>query len=157
PVDEPADEPNDEPTDEPVQQTGALNFSGVDQNGNTIDQSYFADKQVIMLNFWATWCSPCVNELPELQQLYEDYSAEGFAIIGVLVDGTVEDAASLIEENGLTYPIIAIDGDLLEMAMGYQYVPTTVFVDSNGNALGGEHVGSNDYSGWEAVIKELLP
>ncbi|MDO4564468.1 MAG: TlpA disulfide reductase family protein [Clostridia bacterium] len=151
---EPTPAPN-EPTQPPAS-TVALSFSSEDQNGSIIDESYLEDKSVVMLNFWATWCGPCISELPALQRLYEDYAEQGFAIIGVLVDGTVDDASQLIESNGITYPVIVLDGDLLTMAMGYQYVPTTVFVDGNGNALGEEYVGSNDYSTWAAVVEGLL-
>lgn len=152
--DEESLEPTATPEEEPT--AAVLTFKAVDQNGNEITEADFEGKKVIMLNFWATWCGPCVGELPELEQLYQTYGDDGFLLIGVLIEGTVSDAKSLIENNDITYPMIVADGDLVSMMYNFQYVPTTVFVDAQGNQLGELHVGSNDFNGWSQIVSNLL-
>ena len=71
--------------------------------------------KVIFLNFWATWCGPCRNEMPEIQKLYEEYAAQGeaaeVAVIGVAGpgmggEGSKEEITAFMEENGYTYPVL---------------------------------------------------
>ena len=134
----------------------ALEFSGVDQNGNTITQAILADKKVVMINYWATWCDPCKEELPALQQLYTEYQDQGFLIIGVLVDGTVAGAQSLIKTYGITYPVIVNNGDLTTLKTSVN-VPETAFVDHLGvSMISTNYVGNNSYSGWKTIIVNLL-
>ncbi|MDD3400195.1 MAG: TlpA disulfide reductase family protein [Eubacteriales bacterium] len=134
-----------------------LKFSSVDQNGNTVTEDILDGKSVVLINFWATWCSPCVAELPYLEQLYKDYQDRGVLIMGVMVDGTVDDASNLIESAGITYPIITVDGDLLELSRTMQFVPTTIFVNENGVQQGDNIIGSNTYEQWAEMIENLLP
>ncbi len=134
----------------------SLSFSAVDQNGNAFTEADFEGNQIVLLNFWATWCGPCIGELPYLEKLYESYKDKGLLVVGVLVDGTVDDAKDLITSNGVTYPVIVADGDLLTMASGFMYVPTTVFVNANGERLGDDIVGANSFEDWVQKVEALL-
>ena len=89
-----------------------------DQFGNTHSLSDYRGK-VIFLNFWATWCGPCRREMPDIQKLYEEYSAQGEAaevvILGVAGPGigqesSAEGISAFMEENGYTYPVLMDTG-----------------------------------------------
>ena len=116
-----------------------LSFETVDVNGNSISSSeLFAANKVTMVNIWASWCPPCVGELPELQSLNAELSEMGCGIIGVLTDGTdkngLADGIEIMNETGVTYPVIlpwkTFDSDLPISAY-----PTSLFIDSEGNVL----------------------
>ncbi|MEZ4509215.1 MAG: TlpA disulfide reductase family protein [Eubacteriales bacterium] len=80
-------EPTAEVTAAPEASTGddaALEFSVTTLTGDTLDQSVFSDNKLIMVNYWATWCGPCVGEIPDLIKISKDYADKGFVIIGVL-------------------------------------------------------------------------
>lgn len=101
--------------------------------------------KVIFLNFWATWCGPCRSEMPEIQKLYEEYTAMGndseVVILGVAgpgigQEGTVSDITKFMEENGYTYPVLMDEtGELFEW-YGISAFPTTYMIDRDGNLYG---------------------
>ncbi len=130
-------------------------FETTDIDGNALDNAVFAEAKVTMVNMWATWCGPCVNELPELQQLSEDYAEKGFRIIGVYdYSSTDDEVRTLMDNDGLTYTMARYADAFYPLESGY--VPTTYFVDGEGRIMGSAHIGANDYEGWSAVIDELL-
>lgn len=154
-TDEATDEVTDETTDETLatgviadiaEQYGSLNeFSTVMvDTGDVFDESNFEDYDITMINIWATFCGPCISELPELEELYEDLP-ENVNLVGLCTDyseNTAEDVKSLMEEAGITYTNIAgsttINDSLLK---NIQYVPTTIFVDNEGNIIGEVQIG----------------
>ena len=90
--------------------------------------------QVVLVNFWATWCPPCKAEMPAFQQAYTDYADEGFVIVAV--NAIQQDSVSAIEtfraSNGLTFPIVLdTDGDT-SRAYQVRSLPTSFFVDKEG-------------------------
>jgi len=130
-------------------------FETTDIDGNALDNAVFAEAKVTMVNMWATWCGPCVNELPELQQLSADCAEKGFRIIGVYdYSSTDDEVRTLMDNDGLTYTMARYADAFYPLESGY--VPTTYFVDGEGRIMGSAHIGANDYEGWSAVIDELL-
>lgn len=90
---------------------------------------------VIIVNFWATWCGPCIIEIPDLQQLHETYADRGLAVIGVSVeDGDENLVRDFMAEYGMTYPV-AISMDLTEQFGGVYGLPTTFVIDKNGQIV----------------------
>ena len=120
-------------------------------DGGEVDESIFAGHQIVMLNFWEPWCSPCVAELPALQQLSENYADKGFLLVGVY--STEDGAADIIREKGVTYPIIKYTDDMAIFQTGY--VPTTFFFDGEGRYLAGPFVGGGDYDYWSEQLEAL--
>lgn len=115
-----------------------------DQFGNTHTLADYKGK-VIFLNFWATWCGPCRNEMPDIQKLYKEYSASGenaeVVILGVAApgfgqEGTVNDIASFMEKNGYTYPVLMDENAELFTQYGVSAFPTTFMIDKNGRVYG---------------------
>ncbi len=123
-----------------------LVFTTVDTEGNTVtSEEIFSANDVTMVNCWATWCPPCVGELPELAKLNEDLKEKNCAIVGVLLDGyedgALETGHEIMEEAGVAYLNI-LPWDTIESEFSLQYIPTTYFVDSRGNIIGDPVVGA---------------
>lgn len=135
--------------------TGEVYFSGKDIRGTDVSLSDYAGASVIMINFWAPWCGPCVREMPDLQLLYTNHRLDGLVIIGVYTSGDVSDVYNVVTGSGITYPIIEMP-DSLEPYMTNS-IPTTIFIDSNGNLLSSEpYVGSKSYSEWNSIVTSYL-
>lgn len=133
-----------------------LKFSTVDIDGNPMTEEIIKDAKVVLINFWEPWCGPCVGEMPELEELYENYKDKGLLILGVFsTEGMDDDVKEILEYCGTTYPVIRCDMNLVQYMT--DYVPTTIFADSEGNILSTEPIiGANSYSDWEQILSEYL-
>ncbi len=124
--------------------------------------------QVIMMNFWATWCGPCRQEMPELETLYQRYKNSGFLILGINIENSNnvkkrKEIEDFIIETNLSFPILydlnkevttIIEKDFINKRMG---MPTTIFLDRNGNArFFHEAYRPGDENKYEKVIEILL-
>ena len=124
-------------------------FAGKDLDGNDVDSSIFSQNTVTLVNFWFSGCSPCVEELPTLNELNEALKEKGGAVIGIntdTLDGNadmIDEAKKILEEQGAAYQNIYFDSDsdAGEYATSIMAFPTTVLVDSNGNIIGGPILG----------------
>ena len=112
---------------------GAVEFTLTDQYGEQHSISDYRGK-VIFLNFWATWCSPCRMEMPDIQALYQEYEAMGeegevvflsVATPGLGGEGTEEEVISFMEENGYTYPVLMDETGEVSAMFGISAYPTT--------------------------------
>lgn len=113
--------------------------------------------KVVFLNFWATWCPPCREEMPSMQTLYDELGDEGLEILAVNVLEDAETARGFIEAEGFTYPVPLDTNGRVMMRYGVRAYPTTYLIDRDGNVLG-VRPGFHDWSG-EAIIasmRELL-
>ena len=121
----------------------APDFRFVDYDGNEYRLSDFRGTPVV-LNFWATWCGPCRNELPEFDEASREYDGKIQFIMLDLADGvgdTVEAASGFVAENGFTFPVF-YDTSLEGMqAYGINAIPVTVFIDADGN-IAAKSIGS---------------
>lgn len=133
-----------------------LEFSTVDIDGNPVTSDIFKDAKVIMVNYWEPWCGPCVGEMPELEELYENYKDQGFLILGVFSSTDMKsEAKQVLEECNISYPVVLADSNLEKYMT--DYVPTTIFVDSEGRVISKEPVvGANSLSDWEEIVEEYL-
>jgi len=134
-----------------------LEFSLTTLTGDTLDQTVFTDNKLIMVNYWATWCGPCVGEIPDLVKISKDYADKGFVIIGVLTgDDDIDGAKTFIADQNVSYPVVMPEAFFLDHADGIQAIPTTMFFDSTGKQLGETVVGSRSYDDWAGLIDLLL-
>ena len=126
-VEDPAGETEPQPS-------AAPDFTVYDSEGNGHSFSEFKGKPVI-LNFWASWCGPCVSEMPEFQEFYNEYGEKIHFVLVNLTDGqqeTVETASEFIAEQGYTFPIY-FDTDIdAAMKYGVSAVPVSYFIDAEG-------------------------
>lgn len=125
---------------EEVKTIPAIDFTLKDQYGNTHTLSDYKGKTVF-LNFWATWCSPCRAEMPDIQKLYEEFQQEDVVILGVAAPGlgrekSEEGIKGFLEENGYTYPVVMDTEAEAFQAYGINSFPTTFMIDKDGNVFG---------------------
>lgn len=83
----------------------APNIVGIDPSSKAV-ALYDIKGKLFLLNFWATWCGPCMEEMPALQNLYSRFSGQGFQIVGVAVDDTEQNVREAVKRFGITYPVI---------------------------------------------------
>ena len=134
-----------------------LEFSLTTLTGDTLDQTVFTDNKLIMVNYWATWCGPCVGEIPDLIKISKEYSGKGFAIIGVLSgDDDIDGAKKFIADQGMSYPVVMPEAFFLDHSDGIYAIPTTMFFDSTGKLIGSTVVGAKSYDDWKSLIDMLL-
>lgn len=110
-------------------------FSKETLTGETLTEKFFTGK-VTLVNFWATWCGPCVIETPDLVALRNEWSDRNFEILGVSMDEEgFEVVSEFAERFGITYPLINDTGPLGDDFGGVYALPTTYVVDSDGKIL----------------------
>jgi thiol-disulfide isomerase/thioredoxin len=113
-------------------------FSWTGENGTKVTFAEFSKENVVLINFWATWCGPCKRELPDLIALHNEYNDNGVKIIGISVDrdgdvlGLVRD---FVAQANLTYTIVIDDGELEAAFGGIRGIPTSFFVNKNGEIV----------------------
>ena len=111
--------------------------------------------QVVLLNFWATWCVPCRAEVPELNVLQKNFAADGLTVIGVSWDDSRENILQFQQEIPQSYKI-AVDGEnLQDQFNGVRNLPVTVVIDREGR-IRNTIIGARNRAGFEAVVKPLL-
>ena len=138
-----------------VAQTKAPDFALKTAENKTIEMKKLAGK-VVVINFWATWCRPCVVEMPGFSEMYDRYRGKGLEIIGVSLDqGGWARVKPFLERNSVSYPIVLGDDNLYLAFGGEDAIPTTVFVDRNG-IIKERHVGTMSKEQFESMIKEML-
>ncbi|GAB1258595.1 TlpA disulfide reductase family protein [Aurantivibrio plasticivorans] len=87
---------------------------------------------VVLINFWATWCGPCRQEMPHLEALYKRYNRAGFTILGVNVEPDPNESKKLLKEIPVSFPILYDTESKVSEMYGVDAMPTTVIVDRNG-------------------------
>jgi len=126
-----------------------VKFETTDLDGNPIDSAQlFSQNKVTMVNIWATTCGPCIEEMPELEEMNKEFQKEGGAIVGLVDDVPVDnnaylkEAQSIVKDTGVTYVNLrAWDG--YEEVLSSVGTPTTYFVDSQGKLIGDPILGAN--------------
>jgi len=112
--------------------------------------------KVVLLNFWATWCGPCVREIPDFQEVYEQYRSKGFEIVGVSLDaGGWEKVTPFVAKMKMTYPVVMGDEAVVRAYGNFNAIPTSFFIDKNGVVVK-QVTGSMSKADLEAMIKKLL-
>jgi thiol-disulfide isomerase/thioredoxin len=112
--------------------------------------------QVVLLDFWATWCPPCRSELPALNQLYSDLKQNGFTIVGMTVDnGSAEQVAEAVRRFNLSYPVGLAGEDVQQAYGGIRAVPTKFLLDKKG-AVAKQYLGVVPEKQLRADIEALL-
>lgn len=109
----------------------APDFTLPDRDDGTITLSDQRGK-VVMLNFWASWCAPCIQEMPALDALYEELKDQGFTLIGVNVEQDRGAAEALLEQVGVSFPIVFDPEGSTRLDYRIRAMPTTILVDREG-------------------------
>lgn len=129
-------------------------FTLTDLNGNEITLSGLNDK-VIFLNFWATWCPPCREEIPGFIEVFSKYKDKGMEIIGVSVDRNgVDKVRSFVQDLGINYPVAMETSQITNDYKPGRYIPTTIVIDKKGK-IRHKHVGYMDKTALENLFLEI--
>ena len=116
------------------------------------------DGQVIVLNFWATWCPPCRREMPAFIKLYDTYADQGLVVVGVAID-TPDSVQDFIDPMGINYPVLVGETDAIEAAKAYGnrlgVLPYTAIIDRDGKVVATE-ARELSYEDVEALTQPLL-
>ena len=164
----PSDASDTSQSDSGAQEAAGLlsSFSTTDLEGNAVDQSILEDYDLTMVNVWATYCTPCLQEMPDLGELASEYEDKGVQILGLVSDvlnsdGTISDsqvetAQEIVEETGASYQHLLPSADLLGLLSQIYGVPTTFFVDSAGNQVGYAYVTAMEREQFVEIIDAAL-
>jgi thiol-disulfide isomerase/thioredoxin len=139
----------------PVDDRTALDFDLHTVDGDVSDMSrHLGD--VVLINFWDTWCGPCRAEIEDLNELYLDYRRDGLTVIGVALarDGFA-DVRDFAYDRDIRFPCGVYDSRVAELYSRPHEIPTTVVVDRYGNVVN-TIVGRHSYDYWNGVISTLL-
>jgi len=136
-------------------------FSTQDLHGNTVTNEIFSGKDLTVVNVWGTFCTPCINEMPDLAE-WSASMPENVQLIGLVSDlysaddaETLELALAICEATGASYPSLIAGDDFMSLLSGVVGVPTTFFVDGSGAIVGEPIVGAN-VPGCKAFVEEYL-
>lgn len=131
-------------------------FSLIDSDGKKISLKDFRGK-TIFLNFWATWCEPCREEMPAIEKLYQEYRNKNFTVLAINVKDRKQEALAFVKELKLTYPIAFDPNAEVASLYGAWGLPTTYLIGPNGEGLA-RGWGPAEWYGPAArnLIKELL-
>ncbi len=140
-----------------------VTFEGLSIEGETVSSAIFSDSKLTMVNVWATYCNPCLREMPGLGELANEYSSEEFQIIGIISDvqegadeKILDYAAGLIQQTGADYTHLILNESVYNALLtDVSAVPTTFFIDQDGVILD-TVVGSMEKKAWEELINALL-
>jgi peroxiredoxin len=133
-----------------VSKTPFPEFSETDTEGNTVSSDIFADYDATIVNFWNNGCGTCIEEMPELEELYHQFQEQNINLIGVGTDSgegeeQLETARTILKEKGVTYVNLSPDPegafyqDFVSQVFTY---PSTYIVDSEGNIIGAPIAGN---------------
>lgn len=140
--------------------TAMPEFTTSDLEGNTVTNEIFSQADITIVNFWGTYCGPCINEMPDLAA-WDEELPDNVQLIGIVID--VADTSSeefataneIISETGVKYTNLMVSQDFADIFNELVGVPTTIFVDSEGNIVGDWIVGA-DMRRYRKVLEGLL-
>ncbi len=133
----------------------AVDFQLPDLDGQKISLSDYRGN-VVLINFWATWCPPCLAEIPEIEASYQARHEEGFVVLGVSVEQAPDHIASFVEAAGMSYPVLLDEGGEVFRMYRVPGLPMSVFLDREG-VIRARHVGQLTSAQLDGYLGELLP
>ncbi len=139
-----------------VQKVAAPDFTLPSLSGSNIRLGELKG-DVVLLNFWASWCAPCRLEMPLLNKLHNKYKAIGFTVLGVNVEESNANAVDFLKENKVDFPILWDNENTVSKRYNVLAMPTTVMIDRDGQ-IRYIHKGYKEGDGkvYKKVIKQLI-
>ena len=130
----------------------APDFTLKSRSGENLKLSEFRG-ELVMLNFWASWCGPCRQEMPELEALYQRYQSLGFTILGINVDDHAKNADKMLKQIPVSFPVLYDSKHSVSDLYQVQAMPTTILIDRNGTV---RHVHLGYQPGYEVTYQEQV-
>lgn len=135
-------------------------FQAVTLEGEDVSESIFTQADLTMVNIWGTFCGPCIREMPDLGELSRAYEDKGVKLVGLISDVSEpgdETAEEIISTTKADYTHIVASRDLAAGILSkVSVVPTTIFVDKEGNQVGEVYSGARSKDDWQKIVDELL-
>ena len=126
-----------------------------DLNGKEVSSDQFKGK-VLIVDFWATWCGPCLSEIPGYIELEKKYGAKGLAIVGVSLDRqSPKYVQKFARDHGMNYTIVMGDEDVVAAFGNFDAIPTTFLIDREGR-IAHQKTGAMPHDQYEAIVKKVL-
>ena len=132
----------------------APDFSLIDLSGRALRLSDYRGK-VVILDFWATWCEPCKQEIPHLVELQNKYAAQGLQVLGVSMDDSEPPVREFQQQFKMNYPVAVGTSKLADQYGGVLGLPITFLIDRQGRIVA-RHIGATNPSVFEAEIQKLF-
>jgi len=126
-----------------------------DLDGNDVSSTRFKGK-VVVVDFWATWCGPCLSEIPGYIELQKKYGKDGLAIVGVSLDSkSPKYVQKFAQEHGMNYTIVMGDETIADAFGGFDAIPTTFLINREGRIVH-KKIGAMAPDEYEALVKRAL-
>jgi thiol-disulfide isomerase/thioredoxin len=126
-----------------------------DVDGRDVSSAQFAGK-VVVIDFWATWCGPCREEIPGYIALQKKYGADKLAIVGLSLDAAGPDVVkAFMKKHGVNYPMVMADDAAVGAFGGVEGIPTTFLIDRTGQ-IRDRKVGAEEAASYERKIAALM-
>jgi cytochrome c biogenesis protein CcmG, thiol:disulfide interchange protein DsbE len=123
-------------------------------DGQPVTLSSFRGK-VVLLDFWATWCTPCRSEIPRFIEWQQKYGDKGLVVLGVSMDDSTKDAANYAREMKMTYPVVMATSDVADSYGGVLGLPVNLLISRDGRIIS-KDVGATDLNALEKQIAAEL-
>ncbi|MCH4887974.1 TlpA family protein disulfide reductase [Acidaminobacter sp. JC074] len=126
-------------------------------DGKEINKETYKNNKVTVLNLWGTWCGPCVEEMPDFEKVSQAYKDKGVEILGLALDSSEDEVKELKDTLKITYPLLKENDQTKEiLSSKFDYVPVTLFIDSEGKVLKSFIAGGTDEAGLTKAIEALI-
>ncbi|MFC1767933.1 TlpA family protein disulfide reductase [Candidatus Margulisiibacteriota bacterium] len=113
----------------------AIDFTLEDLDGNSVSLSSYIGKKIIVLNFFATWCPPCREEIPQLQRFYSFYKSADIEVIAVNLRESKDKVQDFVNANGLTFKVLLDKSGAIGTSYGVRYIPSNFIIDKKGKIV----------------------
>lgn len=133
-------------------------FKVKDMNDKEVTNDIFKDKKITMINIWGTFCGPCIEEMPILQELYKEYENKGVNVVGIVADGesTEVQALQILKKKKVEFTNLIPDEKFKEQFVSKtKVVPVSILVNSKGEIID-TVTGSKDKNGYKKIIEKNL-
>ncbi len=127
----------------------AKDFSAEDSDGVLVSLKDFQGK-FVLLNFWATWCYPCLKEMPDLEKAYKNLGKENLSVLAIAMGESVEKIKKFSKKNTVSFPLLSDENMVITKLYGVKNIPITYLIDPEGILLG-RALGIRDWSSNELM------